>query len=172
MDPTIVDRYEQEAGHLGLSIRGLTREDMLRRPPADAKAGAWTIHEVVIHLADAEAAMADRIKRIIAEDEPTLLAWDENKFASRLMYEDQSAEDAAAVDLTRKQLARVLRKLEPAAFDRAGTHSERGRDPGRRRHLRQPAPGTPPEVHQRKARVVREIDVVGGSCEWVVASCE
>ena len=50
-----------------------------------------------MHLADAEAAFADRIRRIIAEDDPVLLAWDENKFAERLMYAEQSAADAVAL---------------------------------------------------------------------------
>jgi uncharacterized damage-inducible protein DinB len=89
--------------------------------------GKWSIHQVVLHLADAEAAFADRIRRIIATDNPPLLAWDENKFAANLHYDEQSAEDAVAlVDLTRKQVARILRKLPDAAFSRTGQHSEVG----------------------------------------------
>jgi hypothetical protein len=45
-----------------------------------------------------------------------------------LHYDAQSIEDAVAlVDLNRRQLARVLRKLPTAAFARVGTHSEAGR---------------------------------------------
>ena len=82
---------------------------------------------MVIHLADAEAAFADRIRRIIATDGATLLAWDENLFLQNLHYEKQSADDAVAmIDLTRKQLGRVLKVLPETAFTRVGIHSERG----------------------------------------------
>lgn len=126
----LIDEYEAGAEKLALAVRGLTAEDLLRAPAADAppEVGRWSIHEVVIHLADAEAAMADRMKRVIAEDGPTLMAWDETRFAANLHYKEQSAEDASAmIALTRRQVARVLRRLPDAAFDRAGTHSERGR---------------------------------------------
>jgi uncharacterized damage-inducible protein DinB len=90
--------------------------------------GKWSTHEVVIHLADAEAAFADRIRRVLAHDNPPLLGWDENKFFARLNYEAQSAGDAVQlIDLTRRQLSRILRTLPDADFDRAGEHNERGR---------------------------------------------
>ena len=40
----------------------------------------------------------------------------------------QSADDASAmIELTRRQLARVLRALPDSAFQRTGMHSERGK---------------------------------------------
>ena len=66
-------------------------------------------------------------KRVIATDNPSLLAWDENKFAENLNYEEQSAEDAAkVVELTRRQVAKILRKLPDSALSRTGQHSEVG----------------------------------------------
>jgi len=127
MDDSLLDNFDQGPIKLGAALRGLTHEQ-LSYVPTDEKLGKWTIAHVVIHLADAESAFADRIKRIIAEDDPTLLAWDENRFSERLHYPDQSAEDAAAIiALTRRQLSRVLRKLPEAAFSRSGQHSQRGR---------------------------------------------
>jgi hypothetical protein len=82
----------------------------------------------VIHLADAETVYTDRMKRVIAEENPTLLAYDENKWANGLAYGEQSAEDAATiVELLRRQLGRVLVKLSPEAFERTGQHTETGR---------------------------------------------
>jgi hypothetical protein len=126
---TLIDNYERGADQTAQAIRGLTRDDLLRVPPADAgpEIGKWSIHQVVVHLADAEFALADRIKRIIAEDDPVLQAWDETRFAERLAYEKQSAEDAATlIALTRKQVARFLRTLPDATFERKGRHTERG----------------------------------------------
>ena len=126
---SLIDAYERGADLPAQSLRGLTPDELQRHPPENAgpEVGKWSIHQVIVHLADAEFALADRVKRIIAEDNPVLLAWDENRFAQRLAYDKQSASDAATlIALTRKQLARVLRTLPADAFDRTGRHSERG----------------------------------------------
>ena len=130
MHRDLVEQYEKGQQKLSLAIRGLTEQDLRTRPGSDAPsdAGKWSVQEVALHLADAEVAFADRIKRIVAMDEPVLQGWDENRFADRLMYDEQSAEDAATlVEATRKQLSRLLRKLPDEAFARIGRHTERGR---------------------------------------------
>ena len=128
MERELIEQYARGGEKLALAIRGLTREDLLASPPDDPAVGKWTIQQVVVHLADCEGVHADRIKRVIAEDNPKLLAFDENKWAVNLHYETQSADDAVKlVELTRKQLANVLRQLPASAFARSGTHSEAGR---------------------------------------------
>lgn len=123
MDRTIIDEYERGGEKLQQAIAGMSDGEMKAMPIP----GKWSTQQVVIHLADAEAAMADRIRRIVAEDKPLLVAWDENQFAARLHYDAQSVNDALQmVILTRRQLARVLRKLPDGDFDRVGQHSERG----------------------------------------------
>jgi hypothetical protein len=128
MDRKLIEQYAEGSNKVALAIRGLTHEDMLCRPAPDANVGKWSVQEVVVHLADCEGVFADRIKRVIAEDNPTLLAFDENKWASALAYGDRSPEDAAAlIELTRKQVASILQRLPDAAFQRTGTHSEAGK---------------------------------------------
>jgi len=127
---TLIDHYAAGGEKLSLAIRGLSREDMLVKPPADApkEAGKWSIQQVVIHLMDADLIGADRMKRVIAEDNPQILGYDESKFVASLFYDDQSAEDAIRIlDMNRRQFTTVLRKLPETAFARAGTHNERGR---------------------------------------------
>src|SRR5947209_12679832 len=103
MDMTIIDEYERGADLPQQAIAGMSDAD-LRAAPIPGK---WSTHQVVIHLADAEAAFADRVRRILAEDDPALLAWDENKFAANLHYEAQSVADAVEIiALTRRQLTR------------------------------------------------------------------
>jgi hypothetical protein len=124
----LIDHYAAGGEKLSLAIRGLTREDLLSVPEPSAKVGRWSIQQVVIHCMDSDLVSMDRLKRMIAEDDPQLIGYDENKFVAGLFYDEQPADDAVKViDLTRKSLAKVLRKLPPAAFDRAGTHNERGR---------------------------------------------
>ena len=125
----MIDAYDRGADLATQAIHGLTRDELLRVPPPDAgpEIGKWSIQQVIVHLADAEFAFADRIRRIAAEDDPVLQAWDENRFVERLCYDRQSAEDAAAlIALVRRQTARILRHLPEAAFERTGRHTERG----------------------------------------------
>jgi hypothetical protein len=125
----LIDHYARGGEKLSLAIRGLTREDLLQPPPADKpELGKWTIQQVVMHVADSDLVCTDRLKRMIAEDNPTLIGYDENKFARNLYYDDQSAEDAVKLlALNRQVFSSVLRKLPNEAFDRPGMHNERGR---------------------------------------------
>ena len=123
----LIERYAAGGEKLSMAIRGLTREDLLCLPPADANVGKWSIQQVVIHCMDSDLIATDRIKRLVAEDNPTLIGYDENKFVQNLFYDEQDAELAAQiVDLNRRQFARVLRKLPDSVWGRKGTHNERG----------------------------------------------
>jgi hypothetical protein len=123
MNDVLMNRYESGADKLRQAIAGLTEQDLKAAPIP----GKWSSQQVVIHLADAEVASADRLRRIIAQDQPQLLAWDENRFMQRLFYGEQSAADAVTIiDLTRKQLSQVLRKISEPDWQRTGLHSERG----------------------------------------------
>lgn len=127
-DRSWIDKYESGADHVTQAIRGLTPDDLLAAPPAGKSVGKWTIQQVVLHLMDSDLIAADRMKRVIAEENPTLIGFDENKFASNLFYENQSADDAATlIALNRRNVVRILRRLPDSAFDRIGTHNERGK---------------------------------------------
>jgi hypothetical protein len=105
------------------AVAGMSREQILARPVP----GKWSTLEVVCHLSDFEPILAERMKRVITHDQPTLLAADENLFAAKLAYHERDLEEELAlIELTRKQLARILRKLPAEALTRIGIHSERG----------------------------------------------
>ena len=127
MDRELIEQYAAGAEKLSLAIRGLTAQDL--RCPTDPKwnAGKWSINQVVNHVADCEQVYADRMKWAISEDNPPLPGFDQDKWAAALHYDDQSAEDAAKlVELTRKQMSTILRKLPDNVLNRTGHHSERG----------------------------------------------
>lgn len=123
-DPrSLIEEYEKSAELVGQAIKGLSRDDLLAFPVP----GTWSIQQIVLHLADSEQVFADRMKRVIAEEDPQLLAFDDKKWSANLHYHEQSAQDAATLlELTRKQMARVLRKLPESAFERKGAHSVAG----------------------------------------------
>jgi len=120
----LIDQFEAGGAKLKAAIAGLTKEDLQAHPIP----GTWSIQEIVIHLQDSDAVAIDRMKRIIAEENPLVIGYDENKYVTNLFYAEQSAQDAAEqVDLSRRQFARVLRRLGDSAWNRTGVHNERGK---------------------------------------------
>ena len=123
MDRSLIDQYLKGSDDLRMAVRGLEREDLLAHPVP----GTWSIQEIVIHLADSDLVISDRMKRVIAEDNPQLIGFDETRFVKGLHYNEQSIEDAVNLfELNRRQMARVLAKLPDPAFNRVGLHNERG----------------------------------------------
>jgi DinB superfamily len=119
----LIDAYLAGAQTLRQAVTGMTRDQVLARPVP----GKWSTLEVVCHLADFDPILADRMKRIIAEDRPPLLGADEKRFAAALAYHDRDLEEELAIiENTRRQMARILRTLPEEALQRVGVHNERG----------------------------------------------
>lgn len=120
----LIDQFEAGGRKVKAAIAGLTRDDLMAFPVP----GTWSIQQIVIHLQDSDAVALDRMRRIIAEDNPLLIGFDENRFTANLAYDQQSAADAAElIDLSRRQFTRILRRLPESAWERTGVHNERGK---------------------------------------------
>lgn len=120
----LIDRYALGPATLDYAVYGLDEKHLRARPGP----GAWSIAELVAHLADSDAVGSDRMKRIIAEPEPRLLAYDENAWNHRLRMQESSLEQAVALfAANRRWTERILRACADSDFARAGVHSERGR---------------------------------------------
>jgi len=90
--------------------------------------GKWTIRQIVAHLADAEIVGTMRMRRVIAEDDPKLEAFDQNAWAANLDYaRRKTSQTLETFRRMRGENYELLKELPEAAFDRAGIHSERGR---------------------------------------------
>lgn len=123
MSQQLVSDYLAGIDALKKSVAGMTPEQMRARPIA----GKWSTLEVLCHIADFDPILADRMKRIITHDKPLLMGADENKFAANLAYMDRDVnEELAIIEMTRKQMAKILSKLPADAFARQGNHAERG----------------------------------------------
>jgi uncharacterized damage-inducible protein DinB len=119
----MIDAYLAGPSQLRKAVAGMSREQLLARPIA----GKWSTLEVVCHLADFEPILADRMKRVLAEDRPALLAADENRFAAALAYHQRDLEEELEIiERTRSQLARILRTQSDDVLGRVGVHNERG----------------------------------------------
>jgi hypothetical protein len=127
VDTQLIDKYETGGRLLRTSIIGLGKDDLLWIPPPSPDLGSWSIQQIVLHLMDADLIWSERMKSIIAEDNPQIIGYDESKYAAGLFYDRQDASRAVELfDLNRRQFTIVLRKLPQSAFTRTGNHSERG----------------------------------------------
>ncbi|MEZ0609255.1 DinB family protein [Fibrella sp. WM1] len=48
--------------------------------------GKWTVRQLLVHLADAESVLHERIKRVIAEPKPVIWAFDQDRWNTYLNY--------------------------------------------------------------------------------------
>lgn len=118
-----IDDYAAGPQLLRDAVKGMTREQVMARPVA----GKWSTLELVCHIADFEIVGADRIKRVIAENKPTLPDGDENLFAKGLAYHSRELdEELQVIGSIRAQVARILRTLKDEDFARIGNHSAAG----------------------------------------------
>ncbi len=89
--------------------------------------GKWTIRQLLLHLADSQAAMLDRLYRIAAEDAPILMHLEDDRWVERLAYDRRDLGTArdfyAAGAATIADLGRVL---PPSVDARQGMHALSG----------------------------------------------
>ena len=119
----LLKQYEQGPDVLKTALAGV-REDQLDRTPVPGK---WSIRQVVCHIADFEPVYADRMKRVLVEDNPTMFGGDPDVFAAGLHYEKRGVqEEIELISVVRRQMAVILRNTEVEDFQRTGVHSEAG----------------------------------------------
>lgn len=105
------------------AVAHMSQEQLCAAPIA----GKWSTQQVICHIADFEPIYADRMKRVLAENEPTLFGGDPDGFAARLAYAERDVEEELKlIDYVRRQMARILKTLSPEDFQRRGIHSEAG----------------------------------------------
>ncbi len=121
---TLADGLEAGPVQVRQVVRGLSEEQIRARPVP----GKWSILEVVCHLADSDQAWAHRIKRVIAEELPLLIGYDETRFAAALGYHARTLnEELEFSERTRRQLAQIVRGLKAGALTHEGIHERAGK---------------------------------------------
>jgi uncharacterized damage-inducible protein DinB len=120
----VIDRFSEGGPLLVQAASGLTPEQWRDHPIP----GTWSIAELVSHLLDCDLVFADRMKRIIAEDSPTIVAFDEQAWIDRLLSNSMPVDEAASLfAANRNWMTRILRAQDEADFARFGMHTEKGR---------------------------------------------
>jgi hypothetical protein len=104
------------------AVRGAPAEELDRRPAPDE----WSARQVAHHLADSETMSTIRLRRLIAEPEPLVQAYDEAEFARRLHYERPIETSLAVFGAVRTSNLELLETLSEDEWQRTGMHSDDG----------------------------------------------
>ncbi len=94
-----------------------------RRPGEDA----WSVAEVLHHLADAELHQSVRLRQMLAGDRPVWAEWDEKAYAAMLGYDVRPAADALTLVLALRHVnVRLLASMSPELWSRTAVHPGEG----------------------------------------------
>jgi uncharacterized damage-inducible protein DinB len=119
----LIEQYSAGPDELRRAVAGMTDEQLDAKPIEEK----WSTRQVVAHIADFEPIYVDRMKRVIAENQPTLFAGNPDVFAASLWYERRDIEvELELIAAARNHMNRLLRWADPEDFQRTGKHSESG----------------------------------------------
>lgn len=107
---------------LARTIEGLS-DDELQRPES---AGKWSVAQVIAHLAQFEMIVALRVRNILAGDTPSLFAFDQERWNRDVYRGEPAAELLEQLRFLRGMNLKLLERLSPAEWDRAGIHPQYG----------------------------------------------
>ena len=120
----LIDRYAAGPRLLQAALERVPAEAVQWRPAP----GKWSAHEVVVHCADSETISATRIRFLVGGERPTLLGYDQDRFAQRFDYHALPLDLALRqVEQVRAWTADLIRRFPDACWTREGTHTESGR---------------------------------------------
>lgn len=117
-----VERYRSGMADLEDALAGITEAELDRPQPS----GEWTARQIVHHLADGEAMSYTRLRRLVADDDPIIQAYDEPTFARRLHYDRPIETSLAVVAAVRAASLDLMAAMTATDWARSGTHSEIG----------------------------------------------
>jgi DinB superfamily len=118
----LIQRYRDGYDHVAAALEGATDAELDARPAPET----WSAREIVHHLADSEMTSAIRLRRLLAEDQPLIVGYDQEEYARRLHYDRPIASSLDAFRAARASTADLLDQLTEAEWTRTGTHSESG----------------------------------------------
>ena len=120
----LIEEYNRGHAMLREAIEGLTEEELRFKPSPEQ----WSIHEIIIHVTDSEISSTHRLRRVLAEDEPVLVSFDQNAFANHLSYDLSDREHYLVLfQMLRTSMQPLLDHLTEEQSKRVGVYEDDGR---------------------------------------------
>lgn len=115
-----VSSYKETSSLIKLRVEGLT-EEQLEWKPAPAK---WSVKEVVAHLVDSSLVHSVRLRKIVAEDTPPFLVYEQDAWVSSSRTNQASFHDIIrAFDALLAYNALFYERLTEEDWSRKGLHN-------------------------------------------------
>jgi len=118
----LIAKYKDGYRQVSTALNGASAKELAVKPAP----GKWSAVDVVHHLADSEMTAAIRLRRLLAEENPRIEAYDQDRFAGALYYDRPLDASLQAFRYARESTAEILSRLTDAQWQRKGTHSETG----------------------------------------------
>ena len=119
----MIAQYEEGPGLLREAWGRVPEEARQWRPGP----GKWSAHEIIVHCADSETNAAGRIRYLLAERDPKILGYDQDRWAELFDYHSLPVEPAfQAVEAVRWNTLPIIRRITDAQLEIMGHHTESG----------------------------------------------
>lgn len=119
----LLERFRRGPELVAAALTGAAGAEVDFRPSLEE----WSVRQIVAHLSDSEIVGCTRFRRMIAEDNPTIEAFNEKAWADKLDYRKRKySQSLETFRRVRAENHELLKDLAPEAFERTGVHTERG----------------------------------------------
>ena len=119
----LLERFRRGPELLAMVLTGVFGEEEDFTPAPDK----WSIRQLIAHVADSELVCAHRMRQIVAEDQPILIAFDQDAWTRNLDYARRKPKQSLETfRRLRAENYELLKDLPEAAYARTGNHSQRG----------------------------------------------
>ena len=120
----LLELYSRAYNDLISALEEIPKEMWLYKPAPNK----WSVHEVLIHIADSEVNSFARARKIICEPGSTVMAYDENIWAVKLNYHDQSIEDSLELFRQLRMMTyNVIKNLPEETWQNFIIHPDNGK---------------------------------------------
>ncbi|MDN4093458.1 DinB family protein [Brevibacillus agri] len=120
----LIEEYRQGCELLREAVEGLSEEELRFQPAPDK----WSIHQLLIHVTDSEILSTHRLRKVLAEEEPLLLSFNQEAWVDHLGYERLDREQHMLLfQMLRASMLPLLENLTSAQLERVGQYPDGAR---------------------------------------------
>lgn len=118
----LLDQYEAGFDAAAAAIACMADQEWDNRETP----GEWSSRELVHHYAESEMVAAIRLRRLIAEDNPVIVPYDQDEHASKLFYDRPVEASLQAFRYALQINVAIMRRMPPSMWTKGGMHPESG----------------------------------------------
>jgi hypothetical protein len=118
---SLIESYRTAYDEFVIALSAIPKEAWLFKPAPKE----WSVHQVIVHLADSETNSYLRARRFLAEPGQPLMAYDQDVWADNLDYHNQSTDDALQVTKwVRKMTYDLIKDLPDKVWSNTVIHPQ------------------------------------------------